>query len=263
MGTPTPRRVRLLGGDVDLVMPADVLRRVHVAASGGQPVLIANHNFHSLFLIRRSARLRVFFAEADLIQIDSTPLIWWGRRLGLPLTREMRSTYLDWRDDFWRVADARRWRVFYLGGAPRVAETAAARLAERYPNVQIGFQHGYFDRTPDSAENRQVLAQIAAFDPHVLLVGMGMPLQELWALENRAAIKRGAILTVGAAFDYEAGVQAAAPRWTGRLGLEWLARLIGQPRRLAGRYLVEPWSLIGPAIGDVAAALARPRGTAR
>ncbi len=172
----------------------------------------------------------------------------------------MRSTYLDWRDDFWRLAEARRWRVFYLGGAPGVAETAAARLARRYPNVQIGCQHGYFDHAPAATENRQVLERIAAFDPHVVLVGMGMPLQEIWALENRAAIGRGAILTVGAAFDYEAGAQTAAPRWTGRLGVEWLARLIAQPRRLAGRYLLEPWSLLGPALGDVAAALARPRG---
>ena len=91
------------------------------------------------------------------------------------------------------------------------------------------------------------------------MVGMGMPLQEIWALENRAALKRGVILTVGAAFDYEAGVQKAPPRWTGRLGVEWLARLIDQPRRLAFRYLVEPWSLIGPALGDIGAALGRRR----
>jgi N-acetylglucosaminyldiphosphoundecaprenol N-acetyl-beta-D-mannosaminyltransferase len=262
MGTPNPpRRVRLLGGEVDLITPADVLRCVAAAASGGTSVLIANHNAHSLFLIRRSPRLQAFFAEADLIQIDSTPLILWGRMLGLPLTRSMRSTYLDWREDFWRLADAQQWRVFYLGGAPGVAEAAAARLAERYPNVTIGCQHGFFDHAPASTENRQVLARISAFDPHVLLVGMGMPLQELWALENRPWIARGAILTVGAAFDYEAGVQTAAPRWTGRLGVEWLARLVSQPKRLAGRYLVEPWSLIGPATRDIAAALARPRGS--
>lgn len=264
MGTPAPSRVRLLGGDVDLVVPRDVLRRVdRGVAAAGKPVLIANHNAHSLFLLRRSAPLRAFFAQADLIQIDSVPLILWGRLLGLPLKREMRSTYLDWRDDFWRLAEARRWRVFYLGGAPGVAETAAARLGERYRKVAIGVHHGYFDQAPASSENRQVLAQIAAFEPHVVLVGMGMPLQEIWALENRAALGCGAILTVGAAFDYEAGVQTAAPRWTGRLGVEWLARLIGQPRRLAGRYLVEPWSLLGPAIGDVAAAITRPRGAAR
>ena len=264
MGAPVPpRRVRLLGGEVDLITPWDVLRRVDNAAGGGQPALIGNHNAHSLFLIRRSAKLRAFFAAADLIQIDSVPMILWGRMLGLPLSRKMRSTYLDWRDDFWRMAEARRWRVFYVGGAPGVGETAARRLTERYPNVEIACQHGFFDQAADSTENRQLLAQIAAVDPHVVMVGMGMPLQEIWALENRGAIGRGAILTVGAAFDYEAGVQAAAPRWTGRLGVEWLARLVSQPRRLAWRYLVEPWWLIGPALGDVAAALSRPRGAAR
>src|ERR1022692_2039270 len=153
MGTPDPpRRVRLLGGDVDLITPWDVLRRVDGAAAGGKPVLIANHNAHSLFLVRHSAKLRAFFAEADLIQIDSVPMILWGRLLGLPITRRMRSTYLDWRGDFWRLAEARRWRVYYLGGAPGVAEAAAARLAEHYPNVAIGQHHGYFDQASDSAD---------------------------------------------------------------------------------------------------------------
>ena len=96
-----------------------------------------------------------------------------------------------------------------------------------------------------------MLAAIAAFDPDVLMVGMGMPQQETWVLDNRAALKRAAIFTVGAAFDYEAGVQRTPPRWTGRLGVEWLARLASEPRRLAWRYLVEPWSLLGPALHDI------------
>ena len=252
-----PQRVRLLGGDVDLTTPRDVLRRIDGAARGERASVIANHNAHSLFLVRRSPQLQAFFAGAELIQIDSTPLILWGRLLGLPMTRAMRSTYLDWRDDFWRLADARRWRVFYLGGAPGVAETAARRLGEHYPKVRIGGRDGYFDQAPDSRENQEVLAQIAAFDPDVLMVGMGMPLQEIWVQENRAAIGRGVILTVGAAFDYEAGVQAAPPRWTGRFGVEWLARLIGQPQRLAFRYLVEPWALVWPALQDIGAAVVR------
>ncbi len=102
-----------------------------------------------------------------------------------------------------------------------------------------------------------MLDEIAGFDPDVLMVGMGMPLQEIWTLENRSALARGVILTVGAAFDYEADAQKTPPRWTGRLGVEWLARLIDQPGRLGYRYLVEPWWLLGPALGDVGAALAR------
>jgi N-acetylglucosaminyldiphosphoundecaprenol N-acetyl-beta-D-mannosaminyltransferase len=250
-------RVRLLGGDVDLTTPDEMLRFAALVAEGGGTAVIANHNAHSLFLVRRSAKMRAFFEDADLIQIDSTPLILWGRLLGLPVKRAMRSTYLDWRGAFWRMADARGWRVFYLGGAPGVAQTAAERLGARHPNARIAVRDGYFDHTPGSAGNAEVLAEIAAFDPDILLVGMGMPLQEAWVLENRAHLARGAIFTVGAAFDYEAGAQATPPRWTGRLGVEWLARLFAEPRRLAFRYLVEPWSLLGPAMADVGAAVAR------
>jgi N-acetylglucosaminyldiphosphoundecaprenol N-acetyl-beta-D-mannosaminyltransferase len=262
-GSAQPRRVRLLGGDVDLAMPRDVLRMIDAAAARPATTLIANHNAHSLYLIRRSAALQAFFAGADLIQIDSTPLIAWGRLLGMPLRPAMRSTYLDWRGDFWKLAEARRWRVFYLGGAPGVPEEAVRRLGARHPKATIAARHGYFDHAPGSEENRAVLDQIAAFDPDVLMVGMGMPLQEIWTLENRSSLKRGVILTVGAAFDYEAGVQKTPPRWTGRLGVEWLARLVDQPGRLAFRYLVEPWWLIGPALGDVGAALARRATLAR
>jgi len=257
------RRVRLLGGEVDLVTPRDVLRAIDGATAGSQTTLIANHNAHSLFLLRRSAQLRSFFEGADLVQIDSQPLIAWGRLIGLPLKAAMRSTYLDWRGDFWKLAEARRWRVFYLGGVPGVADEAARRLSAEHPRATIAARHGYFDHAPGSEENRAVLDEIARFDPDVLMVGMGMPLQEIWALENRAALKRGVVLTVGAAFDYEAGVQKAPPRWTGRLGVEWLARLIDQPGRLAFRYLVEPWWLLGPALGDVGAALGRRATLAR
>ncbi len=254
----TPRRVRLLGGEVDLVTPREVLAFVDEAVAARRAATVANHNAHSLFLLRRSAQLRAFFAAADLVEIDSTPLIAWGRLLGLPLRRAMRSTYLDWREDFWRLADERGWRVFYLGGAPGVAERAAQRLAARHPGATIACRHGFFDDDPASADSNRLLAEIAAFDPDVLLVGMGMPRQELWTLAHRAALPRAVILTVGAAFDYEAGAQWTPPRWTGRLGVEWLARLVSQPRRLAFRYLVEPWWLIGPALADIAAAVSRP-----
>ena len=81
-----------------------------------------------------------------------------------------------------------------------------------------------------------------------------MPRQELWIVQNLAALPDAVILPVGAAFDYEAGAQKAAPRWMGPLGLEWLFRLAADPRRLFVRYCVEPWFLIGPALADLKAA---------
>ena len=84
---------------------------------------------------------------------------------------------------------------------------------------------------------------------------MGMPRQEVWLLRNRHRLPPCVVFSVGAAFDYEAGVQIAAPRWIGRVGLEWLFRLAIDPRRLFYRYCVESWFLLGPAGRDIATAL--------
>lgn len=247
-----PQRIALLGAQMDLVTAEEVLARIEAAACGGPRALIANHNLHSLYLVRRQPEMAALYASADLIEIDSRPALHWARLLGLPATGAHRCTYLDWREAFWRLADARGWRVFYLGGSPGVAEDAAARLRARWPGAGIAVHHGYFDRSAGSAEDAAVIAGINAFAPHVLLVGMGMPLQEIWTRRHYDELDARAVLPVGAAFDYEAGVQRPAPRILGALGLEWLYRLAHDPRRLFVRYLVEPWSLIGPALGDVA-----------
>ena len=252
-----PARVRILGGEVDLITPKEMLHLTDALVSAGGPAVIANHNAHSLALSRRSPAMQAFFADADLVQIDSTPMILWGRLLGLPVERRHRSTYLDWRGDFWTLANARRWKVYYLGGAPGVAETACKRLAEIVPDVVFGWHDGYFDAAPGSDDNREVLAQLEAFDADILFVGMGMPRQEEWIAAHRDELTASVIFPVGAAFDYEAGVQTPAPRWMGRLGLEWVFRLATQPARLAHRYLIEPWALLPQALSDVKAALAR------
>lgn len=250
-----PPRVRILGADVDVVTPRDMLRLTEALVDAGGPAVIANHNAHSLVLARRSAAMRAFYDDADLVQIDSTPMIMWARLLGLPVSADHRSTYLDWRDDFWQLANDRGWRVFYLGGAPGVAQAAAGHLQPRWQNAVIGWHDGYFDARQGSADNALVLKQIAAFQPDILFVGMGMPRQEEWIAAHRDSLDRGVIFSVGAAFDYEAGEQKAAPRWTGKVGLEWLFRLTTQPRRLAARYLIEPWALLPAAMADVASAL--------
>ncbi|HEY5072081.1 MAG TPA: WecB/TagA/CpsF family glycosyltransferase [Caulobacteraceae bacterium] len=252
-----PARVRILGGEVDLVTPAQMLGRVESAVGSGRAAVIANHNAHSLYLLRGDKGLRAFFAGADLVQIDSVPVIAWGALLGLGLARRHRSTYLDWREEFWRRADRRGWRVFYLGGAPGVAERACARVGRAWPNAVLACHDGFFDPAPASAGNRAALAAIAAFAPDVLMVGMGMPRQEHWIADNRAALGPAVILPVGAAFDYEAGVQQTPPRWSGRFGVEWLFRLAADPRRLAKRYLIEPWLLLPLAFADLAAARRR------
>jgi N-acetylglucosaminyldiphosphoundecaprenol N-acetyl-beta-D-mannosaminyltransferase len=237
-------RIRLLGQTMDLVKPEEVLHFISGRVRRGLGGIVANHNAHSLYLLRNNPDFQNFYRRADLVEIDSTPLLMWARFTGRKKSRRFhRCTYLDWRAPFWRLAVAGGWRVFYLGGAPGVAERAAGTIGEQFPGVTLGVRDGYFDMT-DAAACAGVLAQIRAFRPQVLLVGMGMPRQEAWISDNFDALDPCVVLPVGAAFDYEAGVQTAAPRWMGQLGVEWLFRLASDPKRLFARYCVEPWSLI-------------------
>jgi N-acetylglucosaminyldiphosphoundecaprenol N-acetyl-beta-D-mannosaminyltransferase len=167
---------------------------------------------------------------------------------------------LDWRDDFWAIASENNWRVFFVGGAAGVGEAARANIQRTWPGVQLETHYGYFDTDPDSPDNRSLIGKICNFKPNVILVGMGMPLQETWVHHNFDALPASVIFTVGAAFDYEAGVQLACPRWIGRSGLEWLFRLASNPRRLFARYCIEPWSLVGPALRDLHDAARRSDG---
>ena len=253
--TQRPATARLLGETFDLVGPAGILAFAGERAARGEKALVVNHNTHSLYLLDRTPEMRAAYDLADLVTLDSFPMLFWGKLLGRPFVRADRSTYTDWRADFWDLAVAKRWRVFYLGGEPGVAETARQNLVKQWPGAMIGVRDGYFDMTPGSAETAKVLKEIEAFQPDILLVGMGMPRQELWIARSYAALKRGVVFSIGAAFDYEAGIQPFCPMWISRSGFQWLYRLLRDPRRMASRYLVEPFALIGRALGDLAETL--------
>ena len=95
---------------MDIVRRADVLEFIERAAGANQTVVVGNQNLHSLYLCRSNAELVRFYERADLIEIDSMPMVYWGRLLGLKTQRQHRSTYLDWRDAFWRMAQRNGWR---------------------------------------------------------------------------------------------------------------------------------------------------------
>jgi N-acetylglucosaminyldiphosphoundecaprenol N-acetyl-beta-D-mannosaminyltransferase len=245
-------RVRLMGQTVDLVKPEEVLHHMQQWILERRKAIIANHNLNSLYLLRKHPEMRSFYDRAELVELDSTPLVHFAKLLGINSRPFHRCTYLDWRDHFWSLVNRNGWRVMYVGATQQVIDIARERLTARYPRANIRAHHGYFDATSGSAESTAVLEQIADFQPHILFVGMGMPRQEIWITRNFHALPDCAIFSVGAAFDYEAGVQKSAPRWMGRAGVEWLYRLAADPRRLFRRYCVEPWSLLDLVYADLA-----------
>lgn len=242
-------RLTLLGVEVDTLTIQDLNDRIAEAIREGGQIVIANHNLHSIYLYHKYPLMKSFYKEAHFVHMDGMPLVFWARIKGHPLRRWHRVSYLDWGPSLFAEAQARGWRLFYLGGRPGVAERAAEKLRAYYPSLQIATHHGYFDMY--SEENRQIIDQINAFSPHILFVGMGMPRQEEWVLQNKRFLQVNVLLTSGAFFDYIAGAIPTPPRWMGQVGLEWLYRLLAEPRRLWKRYLVEPFYLLPLLIRDL------------
>jgi len=164
---------------------------------------------------------------------DGVPLVWVGRLRGARIGRVCGLDLMPALIDRGRARDSRH---YLYGGAPGAAEQLAATLEARFPGVSfVGSESPPFrPLTPD--EEAATIERINAARPDYVWVGLGTPKQDLWLARFRASLDAPALLSVGAAFEVVAGTRARAPRWMQRGGLEWLFRLILEPRRLWRRY---------------------------
>lgn len=242
-------RYSIFGVDVDALDIMTLHELLDAAVKYERTVLVANHNLHSIYLSRHDLKMKTFYDQADIVFIDGMSIIYWGRFMGHALRQCHRITYVDWIYPLASHCARSAWRVFYLGSRPGVARRGASILRQEFPDLHIATHHGHFD--VGSEVNERVLGDIDRFEPHVLVVGMGMPRQEHWILDNFHRLTANAILTSGACMDYVANEIYTPPRWSATVGCEWAFRLASNPKRLARRYLVEPWGLLPVALADL------------
>ena len=175
---------------------------------------------------------RRILEAAEGVYADGKAIVWASQWLGNPVPERVNAA--DFIIQFCHEAAARKKRVYLLGSPAGVAEGAAARFCREVPGLDIaGTQSGYF-----GDEEVEVKQRIAAAAPDFLLIGMGVPLQEKWAWENREILNARVIWCVGAMFEFYAGHRRRAPQWMCKAGLEWLFRLLIEPRRMWKRYLI-------------------------
>ena len=175
--------------------------------------------------------------DADLAVPDGVSIVMASRVLDLPIPERVTGGDLMER----MCAEAARYglRVFFLEGSPGAAVMAAHHLRKRYPGLEIcGMYCPPLGFEKDEAEGARILKAIAEAAPDLLCVAFGAPKQEIWMQENRAQLNVGAILAVGAALDTQAGLRRRAPQWVQHIALEWLFRLLMEPRRFWRRYLI-------------------------
>ena len=163
---------------------------------------------------------------------DGGPLSSTGRKRGF--TNMQRVTGPDYMQQVLAMGQEQHWRHFFYGSTPETLEKLRSKLMEQYPNLEIAGMFSPPFRPLTGEEDAKIVERINASQPDFVWVGLGAPKQEIWMANHQGKIHG---LMVGAAFDYGAENISRAPRWMQKCNLEWLYRLLQDPKRLFGRYL--------------------------
>lgn len=229
-------RVDILGVGITPLTRSELIGAIVAAAREQRQMTIAYANIHALNLAYELPWFRELLNRSNLVFCDGVGVKLGAHLLGAKLPE--RFTPPDWLPALAEQCCDANLALYFVGAQPGVAARAASNMQVRYPGLRVvGVDHGHFDHGQGSADTEAVLARIGTSGADILLVGFGMPRQEQWLWQNRERITAPVVLPVGAALDYLAGTVRRGPRWMTDNGLEWLARLVFEPRRLWRRYV--------------------------
>ncbi len=237
------RRVPLFGIEIDAVTMTEAVDQVFdwTADRDAPCRFVVTPNVDHVVMLHESPALRAAYADASLVLADGWPVVSASRLLGSPLPERVPGSELV--PQLCAAANSERGlTVFLLGAMPGVGDRAAANIESNWPDVKVTGVYSPplgFENNPN--ENQEILRQIEAANPDLLILGLGAPKQELWIQEHQQRIKARVALCVGATIDFLAGEKKRAPRWIQACRMEWLHRMLSEPKRLAKRYGRDAW----------------------
>ena len=198
-----------------------------------QPKLVFASNGHAIALAAQDEVFRFTFSQADIIHADGQAAVFASRMTQTPIPE--RSATTDFIHDASKVAAQHGLRFFLLGATEEANAQAARVLRETYPGLQIvGRRHGYFGRDDED----DICDEINLTQPDVIWVGLSVPLEYEFAVRNKTRLRAGWLVTCGGCYNFVTGAYKRAPAWMQACGLEWLFRLVKEPKRLFWRYAV-------------------------
>jgi len=231
--------IAILGVPFDNVTTSEALDRIDQMIISRKPHYLATANVDFLVKAREDVELRRILFDADLVLCDGTPLLWVSRFLGNPLPERVAGA--DVVPRLMQLAAERKYRIFLLGATPDSVARAADNLLDANPELNIvGYYSPPFNKLIEM-DHEEIKHRIATARPDVLLVSFGCPKQEKWIAMHYRDLGVPVAAGVGATIDFLAGKIPRAPIWMQHSGLEWIYRLIQEPRRLFRRYIKDLW----------------------
>lgn len=230
-----PRTSLIIGVPIDNISWEDALTKISQWASGRESRYICICNVHSVVTATRVPEFAVVVNEADMATPDGAPIAWMLRRLGQIDQQRINGPDLMWR--YCEQAQSRAEPIFFYGGTEQTLTLLKEKLLATFPNIIVAGMMSPPYRVLSEEEDEAIVAEINASNVGVVFVSLGCPKQELWMAAHRGRIN-SVMIGVGAAFNYHAGTINRAPQWMQDCYLEWLFRLVAEPRRLWKRYLI-------------------------
>ncbi|WP_026994624.1 WecB/TagA/CpsF family glycosyltransferase [Flectobacillus major] len=228
------RTIQILKAKVNLLTVDELHREIKRLIETKQKAVVDYLNIYSANIAYEEEWFAKFLNSCSIVLCDGKGVQMGAYFLGQEIPPQI--AYNRWLWEFFSFCQTEHYSIFLLGAKPGVVEKSIEVIEEKGYKLSIDGYHGYFNKTNE--ENEEVVKIINTFCPDILLVGFGMPIQEKWVIENREKLNAKVIILGGAFLDWISGSVKLPPRFVTKFGLEWLYRLILEPRRLAHRYLI-------------------------
>jgi N-acetylglucosaminyldiphosphoundecaprenol N-acetyl-beta-D-mannosaminyltransferase len=227
------KRVNILQTPIDALTMEETLEVIDAGISNQRMLRHACVNAAVLIAMQKDPMLKKSITSCDIINADGKSVVWASRFLGKPLPERVAGP--DLMHEVVKLASRKGYRIFLLGAREEVVKNVAAVYGSLFsPDIVSGYHNGYFGKEDEPA----LVRQIADSRSHILFVAMTSPKKELFLEKYAEQLRVPFVMGVGGAFDIVAGLIKRAPVWMQRSGLEWLYRLVQEPRRMWKRYLV-------------------------
>ena len=229
-------RCNVLGVRVSAINMEEAVRLADLHVQTGRSGYVCVTGVHGVMEAQTDPNFGMILNRSTITTPDGMPMVWVGRAQGHSCMSRVYGP--DFMLQMCEISVARGYRHFLYGGKPGVAESLAKNLSDRFPGVRIAGTFTPPFRPLNDSEEKDLLRQLQDCKPDFFWVGLSTPKQERFMAQYADKLNVPLLVGVGAAFDILSGGISDAPQWMKQSGLQWLHRLIQEPRRLGKRYLI-------------------------
>lgn len=236
-------RIKFMNTEIDNLTMSEALSAIEDLIQQKKNAYVVTPNVDHIVKLEKNEQLKASYSQADLILTDGMPLIWASKLYRTPLKEKISGS--DLFPELCNLAAQKNYSMFFLGAREGVATKAAEKLKEKYPKLKIVGCYAPpwgFENNP--TELSKIENQIQSVKPHILVLALGCPKQEIFAHQFRNRLNVPITLCIGASLDFAAENVKRAPLWMRNNGVEWVYRLYQEPIRMFKRYILEDWKFV-------------------